>query len=56
MCVQGTGTIVHTRPALPEDTAWTIGGDAETDMVGRSLVVHDQGGNSIGCGLITRAH
>ncbi|HET6339433.1 MAG TPA: superoxide dismutase family protein [Polyangiales bacterium] len=56
MCVGTTGTSTLTRPAIPANLAWTIGGDVMTNVVGHAFVVHDPDVATmpprIACGLI----
>lgn len=40
MCMGTTGKSELTRPATPANLAWTIGGDAMTNVVGHAFVVH----------------
>jgi Cu/Zn superoxide dismutase len=40
VCSGTTGMSETTRPATPTNTAWTIGGDAMTNVVGHAFVVH----------------
>lgn len=53
-CSGTTGTTTHTRVATPPETAWSIGGDATTDVVGHVIVVHDADTPTtrIACGVI----
>jgi Cu/Zn superoxide dismutase len=53
-CNGTTGASHHTRVATPPETAWSIGGDATTDVVGHVIVVHDADTptNRIACGAI----
>lgn len=39
-CSGTMGTSTTTRPATPTNTAWTIGGDMATNVVGHAFVVH----------------
>ena len=55
-CMQNIGSVMYTRPSLPPNAAWSIGGDPQTDIVGHALVVHDQTGIPIACGLIMDAN
>ena len=53
-CSNGEGTVTHTRDNDPASTAWSIGDDADSDIVGHAVVVHETGGTGrIGCGVIT---
>jgi hypothetical protein len=56
MCTGTTGTSTLTRPAIPTNTAWTIGGDVMTNVIGHAFVVHDPDVATmpprIACGLI----
>jgi hypothetical protein len=51
----GQGFVVHTVPKRG-DTAWTIGGDAMTNVIGHAIVVHKNGVTSVpppvACGVI----
>jgi Cu/Zn superoxide dismutase len=53
-----TGTSTLTRPAIPANLAWTIGGDVMTNVVGHAFVVHAPDvpmmPPRIGCGIITQ--
>jgi Cu/Zn superoxide dismutase len=40
VCSGTTGMSETTRPATPTNLAWTIGGDAMTNVVGHAFVVH----------------
>jgi len=53
-CAGTTGTVSHTRVPTPPETAWTIGGEATSDVVGHVIVVHDADMPStrIACGAI----
>jgi len=53
-CTAGTGSAEHTRAATPPEIAWSIGGDAATDVVGHVIVVHDADTPTtrIACGVI----
>ena len=57
MCVGTTGTSTLTRPATDPMTAWTIGGDVSTNVVGHAFVMHNPDvammPPAIGCGVIT---
>jgi hypothetical protein len=55
-CAQDTGSIMYTRLGLQENTAWSIGGDPATNILGHVLVVHDQAGIPIACGVIMQAN
>jgi Cu/Zn superoxide dismutase len=54
MCSGGTGTSTVTRGAADPTTAWSIGGNPTTDVLGHVFVVHDPGmpAPRIGCGQI----
>jgi len=56
-CVGTTGTSMLTRAATDPTTAWTIGGDPMTNVVGHAFVLHQPDAPAppprIGCGLIT---
>ena len=54
MCTGGTGTATTVRTAMDPVTLWTIGGSADTNVVGHAFVVHDPGmpAPRIGCGVI----
>lgn len=54
MCAAGVGTATVTRTAMDPVTSWTIGGAADTNVVGHAFVVHDPGmpAPRIGCGVI----
>jgi Cu/Zn superoxide dismutase len=58
MCMGTAGTSTLTRPAIPANLAWTIGGDAMTNVVGHAFVVHDPDVATmpprIACGVITQ--
>jgi hypothetical protein len=58
MCAGTTGTSMHTRTAIPTNLAWTIGGDAMTNVVGHAFVVHAPDvpmmPPRIACGIITQ--
>lgn len=53
-CSGTSGTSQVTRAADPATTAWSIGGDAATDVVGHVIVVHDADTPTmrIACGVI----
>src|SRR5258706_11678586 len=53
MCTGTTGTTFTTRSATPDVTAWSVGGNATTNVIGHVLVVHDpdMATTRIGCGL-----
>ena len=40
MCTGTTGTSTFTRPATDPMLAWTIGGDAATNVIGHAFVAH----------------
>lgn len=54
MCSEGRGTSMTMR-AMDDPRAWTIGGPAETNLVGHVFVVHDSTApkTRVGCGPIT---
>jgi Cu/Zn superoxide dismutase len=53
-CTGGEGTVMHTRSSTPANLAWSIGGNANSDIVGHAVVVHATGSTDrIGCGVIT---
>jgi Cu/Zn superoxide dismutase len=52
-CTGGEGTVMHTRSSTPANLAWSIGGNANSDIVGHAVVVHATGSTDrIGCGVI----
>jgi Cu/Zn superoxide dismutase len=52
-CTGGEGTVTHTRSGTPANLAWSIGGNAMSDIVGHAVVVHATGSSDrIGCGVI----
>jgi hypothetical protein len=57
-CSGTTGTATLTRTAAVADLAWSVGGDATTNVVGHAFVVHDPDVATspprIGCGLIAK--
>ncbi|HKP58959.1 MAG TPA: superoxide dismutase family protein [Polyangiales bacterium] len=57
MCVGTTGMSMLTRAATDPMTAWTIGGDPATNVVGHAFVMHNPDvptmPPAIGCGVIT---
>ena len=60
MCTGMTGTAMLTRAATDPTLAWSVGGDAATNVVGHAFVVHDPAPATpamapaprIGCGVI----
>jgi Cu/Zn superoxide dismutase len=54
LCSGGRGSSMATRMATPPETAWSVGGDAATNVVGHAFVVHGQGmpPERIACGVI----
>jgi Cu/Zn superoxide dismutase len=54
MCSAGTGTSMVTRAATDPMLAWSIGGNALTNVIGHVFVVHNPGDPAprIGCGPI----
>jgi len=53
-CTGTQGTSTLTRPATDATLAWSIGGEAATDVIGHLIVVHDADTPTmrIGCGAI----
>lgn len=54
MCSGGMGVVTYTRLPTPVETAWSVGGDATTNVVSHAFVVHnpDEMKTRIGCGVI----
>lgn len=56
MCGSTTGMAMHTRSATPATTAWTIGGEATTNVIGHAFIVHEPDvammPKPISCGVI----
>jgi len=57
-CSTTTGTVTYTRPATDPTTAWSVGGDATTNVIGHLIVIHDPDTTTmrIGCGKIAAAN
>jgi Cu/Zn superoxide dismutase len=56
-CAGGVGALTYTRTADDPDTAWSIGGDAATDILGHPVIIHGAADTEvrIGCGVIESA-
>jgi hypothetical protein len=61
VCSGTSGTAMLTRPPTDPTLAWTVGGDAATNVIGHAFVAHDpdpvDAGVTparIGCGVITK--
>jgi hypothetical protein len=52
MCSGGTGTAMLMRPPTDATLAWSVGGDASSDVIGHVFVVHNEDKSRIGCGPI----
>lgn len=55
VCAGTTGTVTFTRAATPAASAWSVGGDATTNVEGHVVVVHDPDVATlprIACGVI----
>src|SRR5262245_40829257 len=57
-CAGTTGMVTYTRTATDPTLAWSVGGDATTNVIGHIIVVHDPDAPMlrIGCGPITAAN
>src|SRR5262249_3785261 len=52
MCNGTTATVTYTRTAADAAVAWSVGGEATTNVIGHVIVVHDDTGARIACGPI----
>jgi Cu/Zn superoxide dismutase len=52
MCTGGTGTAMLMRADTDTTLAWSVGGDASSDVIGHVFVVHNEDKTRIGCGPI----
>ncbi|MFT3927716.1 MAG: superoxide dismutase family protein [Myxococcales bacterium] len=52
VCADGTGSSTFLNDRTSADQLWTLDGNADTDPLGHAFVVHAEGGERIGCGVI----